>query len=137
MFCLFLCCLFCFFKQKTAYEMRISDWSSDVCSSDLFVGEHCPRALYMKETIDRIIQRPMPRNLDDSGLPVEHRRTIRLKVVQHGAVILETFLFQKFEHVMAGLAGGRPITFWTNAHYPVQGLQIGRASCRERVCQSV
>src|SRR3546814_8436181 len=28
-------CVFCFFKQKTAYEMRISDWSSDVCSSDL------------------------------------------------------------------------------------------------------
>src|SRR3546814_9536717 len=27
----------CFFKQKTAYEMRISDWSSDVCSSDLHV----------------------------------------------------------------------------------------------------
>src|SRR3546814_7912395 len=26
---------FCFFKQKTAYELRISDWSSDVCSSDL------------------------------------------------------------------------------------------------------
>src|SRR3546814_1765009 len=32
-----LCFLWCFFffKQKTAYEMRISDWSSDVCSSDL------------------------------------------------------------------------------------------------------
>src|SRR3546814_10387132 len=30
-----VCCVFCFFKQKTAYEMRISDWSSDVCSSDL------------------------------------------------------------------------------------------------------
>src|SRR3546814_9432675 len=29
------CRCFCFFKQKTAYEMRISDWSSDVCSSDL------------------------------------------------------------------------------------------------------
>src|SRR3546814_5320136 len=28
-------CLCFFFKQKTAYEMRISDWSSDVCSSDL------------------------------------------------------------------------------------------------------
>src|SRR3546814_5090069 len=28
----------CFYKQKTAYEMRISDWSSDVCSSDL--GKH-------------------------------------------------------------------------------------------------
>src|SRR3546814_2768079 len=31
------CCFF-FFKQKTAYEMRISDWSSDVCSSDLGLG---------------------------------------------------------------------------------------------------
>src|SRR3546814_19370765 len=31
-----VCYLFFFFKQKTAYEMRISDWSSDVCSSDLF-----------------------------------------------------------------------------------------------------
>src|SRR3546814_18877179 len=35
--------VFCFFKQKTAYEMRISDWSSDVCSSDL--GAHKIRAL--------------------------------------------------------------------------------------------
>src|SRR3546814_5907405 len=33
--CSFLCLFFFFFKQKTAYEMRISDWSSDVCSSDL------------------------------------------------------------------------------------------------------
>src|SRR3546814_3861853 len=32
-----LCDVF-FFKQKTAYEMRISDWSSDVCSSDLSVN---------------------------------------------------------------------------------------------------
>src|SRR3546814_7082351 len=31
--------LFFFFKQKTAYEMRISDWSSDVCSSDLLHDE--------------------------------------------------------------------------------------------------
>src|SRR3546814_3519493 len=31
----FVFCFFFFFKQKTAYEMRISDWSSDVCSSDL------------------------------------------------------------------------------------------------------
>src|SRR3546814_2412111 len=42
---LFLCLFvdfFFFFKQKTAYEMRISDWSSDVCSSDL---TRKPRAL--------------------------------------------------------------------------------------------
>src|SRR3546814_2725571 len=30
-----MCVVFVFFKQKTAYDMRISDWSSDVCSSDL------------------------------------------------------------------------------------------------------
>src|SRR3546814_2457959 len=35
LYCWCLCCFFFFFKQKTAYEMRISDWSSDVCSSDL------------------------------------------------------------------------------------------------------
>src|SRR3546814_2941019 len=33
--CRFVECCFFFFKQKTAYEVRISDWSSDVCSSDL------------------------------------------------------------------------------------------------------
>src|SRR3546814_6622812 len=32
------CVIFFFFKQKTAYEMRISDWSSDVCSSDLMLS---------------------------------------------------------------------------------------------------
>src|SRR3546814_13247198 len=35
--------LFFFFKQKTAYEMRISDWSSDVCSSDLFNIDNAQR----------------------------------------------------------------------------------------------
>src|SRR3546814_1275624 len=35
-------CIF-FFKHKTAYEMRISDWSSDVCSSDLDLAQHVGR----------------------------------------------------------------------------------------------
>src|SRR3546814_15666863 len=41
-----LMCVYCcvFFKQKTAYEMRISDWSSDVCSSDLERAEDIARA---------------------------------------------------------------------------------------------
>src|SRR3546814_9635558 len=38
-----MCSVFFFFKQKTAYEMRISDWSSDVCSSDLRC-QRTPRA---------------------------------------------------------------------------------------------
>src|SRR3546814_1142662 len=37
--------LFFFFKQKTAYEMRISDWSSDVCSSDLYRRSRRSRSL--------------------------------------------------------------------------------------------
>src|SRR3546814_8454978 len=42
-YCFFCVCLFFFFKQKTAYEMRISDWSSDVCSSDLPTPSTCRR----------------------------------------------------------------------------------------------
>src|SRR3546814_2106836 len=47
--------LFFFFKQKTAYEMRISDWSSDVCSSDLWqrADDHSELAL----KIDLIVGR--------------------------------------------------------------------------------
>src|SRR3546814_2106607 len=40
--CAILHCVF-FFKQKTAYEMRISDWSSDVCSSDLVAHRDAKR----------------------------------------------------------------------------------------------
>src|SRR3546814_1276825 len=43
---MFCSVLFFFFKQKTAYEMRISDWSSDVCSSDL----HSPLSDFWPET---------------------------------------------------------------------------------------
>src|SRR3546814_9487491 len=43
--------IFCFFKQKTAYEMRISDWSSDVCASDLQLARpkfFCVAAVFPK-----------------------------------------------------------------------------------------
>src|SRR3546814_3724717 len=46
--------VFCF-KQKTAYEMRISDWSSDVCSSDLHLVQHIVgHAIGQRFTIARI-----------------------------------------------------------------------------------
>src|SRR3546814_1628008 len=48
-----------FFKQKTAYELRISDWSSDVCSSDL-AGSLLSRT--------RVGRRPSARASDDGGL---------------------------------------------------------------------
>src|SRR3546814_17066849 len=41
---MYIVVLFCFVKQKTAYELRISDWSSDLCSSDLVpAGRHIER----------------------------------------------------------------------------------------------
>src|SRR3546814_15436022 len=52
-------CVFCFFKQKTAYEMRISDWSSDVCSSDLRLLDGIGQRL---ETLG-----PQLVNLDDAS----------------------------------------------------------------------
>src|SRR3546814_4772154 len=60
--CLFVLLLFFFFfKQKTAYEMRISDWSSDVCSSDLNSNsalQLSPAALQPDGSIpDRVIMR--------------------------------------------------------------------------------
>src|SRR3546814_11070855 len=46
--------MFFFFKQKTAYEMRISDWSSDVCSSDLLGSGYVnPATLIAARLIDR------------------------------------------------------------------------------------
>src|SRR3546814_5042901 len=49
---MYLCMFFFFFfKQKTAYEMRISDWSSDVCSSDLFDGSRKGRVRRGRDAI--------------------------------------------------------------------------------------
>src|SRR3546814_9725259 len=78
-----VCFYFFFFKQKTAYEMRISDWSSDVCSSDLVPGVDAGR---------------VDRHLDGSASPV----------------------------CRIALDGPGPLA-----------KEIGRASCRERVCQYV
>src|SRR3546814_6067613 len=62
-------CAVCFFvfKQKTAYEMRISDWSSDVCSSDLPVERDADQP---REMMERRVERHhrAPRNHVDDGL---------------------------------------------------------------------
>src|SRR3546814_10016131 len=87
--CDFVCFLhvfFFFFKQKTAYEMRISDWSSDVCSSDLRFGstvlmaegEHAGRRgatdvpqpiPLLGSPVDTARRFPHPRGCD-AGVPV-------------------------------------------------------------------
>src|SRR3546814_1015741 len=86
---------FFFFKQKTAYEMRISDWSSDVCSSDLGLVYVVGR---------------------EATAQVDH---LQLNTV---------FVAQALEDDLH--LGDRRIP-------RADVAQIGRASCRERVCQYV
>src|SRR3546814_16261696 len=49
--------IFFFFKQKTAYEMRISDWSSDVCSSDLMTAKDLGFREPMANSLDAVSDR--------------------------------------------------------------------------------
>src|SRR3546814_1613996 len=70
-----------FFKQKTAYEMRISDWSSDVCSSDLEKSDNGewriePVELFRVWPPVNGVQQPLQPNITDSdtpGLQAENR----------------------------------------------------------------
>src|SRR3546814_9516726 len=95
---------FCFFfvKQKTAYEMRISDWSSDVCSSDL-----------LGEPVDgRSVRFPRGSPVPEPLQPAER------------IVGLVEQLFRVIDR--RSVIGAQE-----------QEAKIGRASCRERVCQYV
>src|SRR3546814_11392253 len=98
---------FFFFKQKTAYEMRISDWSSDVCSSDL-IGRAAACRIPDRSHRSRLrpARRPCPRTLRPFPAP---------------------------------RCGLRPDPWRRGAPRRPLGLpsEIGRASCRERVCQYV
>src|SRR3546814_20184435 len=98
-------CFFSFFKQKTAYDMRISDLSSDVCSSGL------------PEAIDKVLFLGGRRNLAATTA------LLRLVLVErHGLDV--TLMRERHDHVLR--------------HDPVfMRHALGRASCRERVCQYV
>src|SRR3546814_2423143 len=75
-----VCYMFFFFKQKTAYEMRISDWSSDVCSSDLHAAPcaHLPDRcdqLGVKHVILARGREASARGARPVGGQVEHRHS--------------------------------------------------------------
>src|SRR3546814_4515851 len=98
-----------FFKQKTAYEMRISDWSSDVCSSDL-------------------VQRALMKEL---GLGVP-------SITWHSARDGLAEAVQLLALVMGSLAKiALDVSIMMTTELGEVAEQIGRASCRERVCQYV
>src|SRR3546814_4238888 len=78
---------FFFFKQKTAYEMRISDWSSDVCSSDLQVRHH-RRAAFVIEFDHVLFGKLRERHLDHPDRAFDERlargdHRLRLLTAQH------------------------------------------------------
>src|SRR3546814_10798036 len=101
------CVLVCFFfKQKTAYEMRISDWSSDVCSSDLVTLAF--RTGKLNRTTEGF-----------SGVG-KCDRPIRHYASAAGVVFMISFCL-------------RMDSLWISSN----SFKIGRASCRERVCQYV
>src|SRR3546814_9548329 len=93
-------CLFFFFKQKTAYEMRISDWSSDVCSSDLDLARQLLER-YLAESeivLDQIEVRA--RELDDDPLHAFliflklYSEMVRDMIAQHPGCIVSTLTYQ-------------------------------------------
>src|SRR3546814_12169891 len=72
-------CSFFFFKQKTAYEMRISDWSSDVCSSDL-INRDIKRAKLAEKFASK--RAALKAIIDDQSKSDEERYQARLQLQQ-------------------------------------------------------
>src|SRR3546814_3691260 len=97
--------MFVFFKQKTAYEMRISDWSSDVCSSDLG-----------GDALDVLLRHARRRLVEQQQLGLQR---------QGGG------------DLQGPLAAVRQLAGRRLGKGGEADLEIGRASCRERVCQYV
>src|SRR3546814_10610523 len=85
-----------FFKQKTAYEMRIIDWSSDVCSSDLASNAinrekpHGQRGALGSFLIGEIGHMPLAQNLAAREKLQGRRIRRRLGLDEHGSGPLET-----------------------------------------------
>src|SRR3546814_10099619 len=93
----YLACVFVFFKQKTAYEMRISDWSSDVCSSDLLSARPQHLACAALLSADIMLNKPggaLGQLLLDGTLQ-QHRGTqLRpIKVHLHTVLPLKNFAY--------------------------------------------
>src|SRR3546814_10372271 len=88
--CIYCCQRFFFFKQKTAYEMRISDWSSDVCSSDLF-GAHGHELVETDIDGEVDMRRVLHRLRKTAGDGLAHARvlldTVRNAIVEQGPEI--------------------------------------------------
>src|SRR3546814_2344892 len=131
-----------FVKQKTAYEMRISDWSSDVCSSDLLSQSKNRMPRKMSETGNRVVlitggSRGIgfgtARVMGRGGWKVGISGTSEKALAAASARLAEDGI----EHYAVAFRV-EDADAWSGAVDAVeQALEIGRAACRERVCQYV
>src|SRR3546814_14666161 len=112
--------LFFFFNQKTAYEMRISDWSSDVCSSDLF-SANLNFDFRVGDTT-KLYARGIYSQFDDH----EYRRETSFKLEDAGEITGNGTDF-----VFSDAVGELQAQISIKDRFE----QIGSASCRERVFQ--
>src|SRR3546814_8447717 len=110
-----------FFKQKTAYEMRISDWSSDVCSSDLAVAADAERD-------DPRQKLGIARNIGDE------REHLLVAIRQFARFVVTGQSVRPGARQLRLARGAHPFEIVAGV---IARAQIGRASCRERVCQYV
>src|SRR3546814_19178130 len=118
--CMF-CCLFFFFKQKTAYEMRISDWSSDVCSSDL---------LPLCRTGDVPFPFPVPARRKGAHVPGNAGFAACARSC--------CGLSKNVSHLQnQSMTASRIRCAATPFLLPSMPRSIGRWSCKERVCKDV
>src|SRR3546814_15819617 len=117
--------------------MRISDWSSDVCSSDLRLGGRSiydPAVIVVLIAVSRFdeINAAYGRNVGDTLLEAIGRRLSRMVDDDDG----ESTLVSRLGGAEFAIALSGPVTL-AEASFLAQRVEIGRASCRERVCQYV
>src|SRR3546814_11532215 len=120
--------VFFFFKQKTAYEMRISDWSSDVCSSDL----RDILAHLVSGAVAGDGEHQWPVVAAGTKRQVERTQVDRLVAPGLG----EGGARRDVERRQTAVAPGRPAGDADDA-VRIGDDEIGRAAWRERACQSV
>src|SRR3546814_11792387 len=77
--------VFCFFKQKTAYELRISDWSSDVCSSDLPGTTAYPRVQFDAAAVQ--LDQALHQRQAQARAAVAHLQRAALELAEHAIAI--------------------------------------------------
>src|SRR3546814_12720594 len=92
--------VFFFFKQKTAYEMRISDWSSDVCSSDLLPAQ--VGAALVADDRGRDAQRGQP--LEDLGGALQGLQRLQVDRLEAGIEHPGRFVRPRAEQRREGVA---------------------------------